>query len=210
MKRLAALCACLLFLCAPPLLANELQTGSVAIYSNGQVKKLVAQKPGWTRWESARKRSYTLSYLPYLPTLEYQRFPPERGGYSRQVNLTDPLELVPFGNETSISFVLNRIKSDGSSSKRHWRCRYQGKGYETMQERRWSVENYRCTRFNPFSRKSFSRQRDLSYSPDLGMIITETLTRRGQPAKETRLEYLLAPEQASAEVIAELVKGLKN
>ncbi|WP_432696722.1 hypothetical protein ACQUQP_19655 [Marinobacterium sp. YM272] len=210
MKLLTSIFAVLLLSVVTLVQATELQTGSVAIYSNGQVKKLVEQTPDWTLWESARKRLYRLSFLPYFPTLEYQRFPRERGGYTRHIDLTKVPLLMPFGDSKSIAFISQRTKTDGTSAQRHWRCRYDGKARESLMEREWLVENYSCNRFNPFSKKPFKERREISYAPDLGMVVKESVSRPGRQIKVTRLEYLLNPKEANANLIADMVKGLRH
>ncbi len=193
-----------------PVQAAELQTGTVVIYSNGQVKKLVEKSPDWTLWESSRKRLYRLSTLPYFPTLEYQRFPPERGGYTRNIDLTNVPLLIPFGDRRSIAYISSRTRTDGTSTQRHWRCRYEGQGRESLMKRDWVVENYSCNRFNPFSKKPFKEQKKISYATDLGMVVKESVSRPGRQTKVTRLEYLLRPEEANAKLIADIVKGLRR
>lgn len=210
MKLLTLLSAAFMLSTASLTQASDLQIGSVAIYSNGQVKKLVEKSPQWTRWESARKRVYKQSLLPYLPTLEYQRFPPERGGYTRSVDMAKVSQLVPFGQSQDIAFTIRRTKSDGASSQRHWRCSYEGRGQQALMGREWRVDNYSCTRTNPFSKQPFRERREVSYAPDLGVVLKEAVTRRGGRSKVTRLEYLLAPKEASAERIADIVKDLRN
>ncbi|GGC04632.1 hypothetical protein GCM10011352_33540 [Marinobacterium zhoushanense] len=194
------------------LYADELPLGSVAIYSNGQVKKLVQNGPDWTLWESARKRLYKESYLPYLPTLEYRRFPAERGGYTRRVVSGDAAQLVPFGDQQSVTFTIDRMKSDGSSDQRRWRCNYEGTGQESLMETNWAVQLFSCSRFGSSSGGAvkLKEQREISYAPELGIVVKEILSRPRKGTKVTRLQYLLSPQEASYQRIADLVKTLRN
>lgn len=194
---------------AAPLYAGDLQLGAVAIYSNGQVKKLVQHGPDWTLWESARKRLYKESYLPYLPTLEYRRFPAESGGYTRRVVAGDATQLVPFGDRRSVDFTIDRSKSDGTRDQRYWRCSYEGKGQESVMGTRWAVQLYRCTRFNSASGGEVKELREISYAAGPKVVVKETVSRPGKESKVTRLEYLLSPHEASYERIADLVKTLR-
>ncbi|MBV1786823.1 hypothetical protein KQ940_02020 [Marinobacterium sp. D7] len=194
---------------AAPLYAGELPLGAVAIYSNGQVRKLVQQGPDWTLWESARKRLYKESYLPYLPTLEYRRFPAESGGYTQRVVAGDVAQLVPFGDRRSVDFTVDRRKSDGTSDQRQWRCSYEGTGRESLMDRSLGVQLYRCTRFAATSGSEIKELREISYAPDPGIQVKETVSRPGRESEVTRLEYLLSPQEASYERIADLVKALR-
>lgn len=77
-------------------------------------------------------------------------------------------------------------------------------------EQNQRVLRYSCKRVNPFSRSPLKETREITFAPDLGVVVQETVLRPGRQDKTSRLEYLLPPNEASYARIAELVKDLRD
>ena len=186
--------------------------GTVAIYSDGQVEKLMDSGEGWTLWEDQRKRRYKKSNLPFMPLLSYQKFPDRSQGFSHELVFGAPYKLMPFGDLDSLRFDLVR-NSNTSSNKKHWSCEFTGKGrFRLENKKRYKTQNYRCIRV-VYIKDTFAAPRetiDLKYSPTLGLVVDKTRTDRVGEKKRTKLVRLLKPKKATAKRISRTVYKLRK
>lgn len=200
----------LLMLC-PVLAQAELKVGTVAVYSDGRVEKLLEKGQDWTLWEDERKRRYKRSNLPFLPVLMYQRFPSDQPYYSQKVVTGSPHNLKPYGDMEAVMFDITRTQ-DGVRSKKIWRCEYRGKNKFKYRSKVKKTERYRCTRLRyqtnvvPVPMEKL----DLEYSPSLGLVVDQRRTDRKGEKKRVRLHRLISPEKATLKRISRTVYQLKT
>ena len=201
--------ASLIFL-VPALAMAGLKPGSVVIYTDGDVEKLVEQNEEWSLWEDQRKRRYKRSYLPYFPVLEYRRFKESPSGYDQFVSDMRAVELKPFSSRESVQFTLIRRDLNKGARSSHWRCSYAGQSSYRLSKQDLVTEDYSCTRFL-VDKRHIQKVREklvVSYSPSLNLVVKQIKTNR--QGKETRVavKRILTPERATAKRIARTVYKL--
>ena len=187
-----------------------LKPGSVVIYTDGDVEKLVEQNQEWSIWEDQRNRRYKRSYLPYFPVLEYRRFKETPSGYDQFVTDMSAVELKPFNSNDSVQFSLTRRDLNKGTKNRLWRCHFVGQGSYRLSRQDLVTQDYSCTRFVVDKRhiQKFREGVELSYSPALNLVVKQIKTNR--QGKETRVavKRILTPERATAKRIARTVYKL--
>jgi len=189
----------------------ELKPGSVAIYSDGSVEKLVRIEDGWRLWESERKRLYSRSDLPVVPVLHYQKFPDRSQGYRQRVINGQPQLLLPFGAEESMGFDVQRISSSTGNTVRRWDCKYVGKGSFTLRKTKLKTEKYECSRFAVKATKTDELKETvrLKYSPKLGLVVDRRSTSAKGKKERVKLVRVLKPGKVTAKRIARTVYKLR-
>lgn len=199
-----------LMIMVPAITMAELKPGSVVIYTDGEVEKLLERNNDWSLWENQRNRRYKRSYLPYFPVLEYRRFKEEPSGYDQYVTDMSAVELQPFSSRESVRFTVTRRDLSGVSKSRLWRCSYTGEGSYRLSKQDLVTQDYSCTRYvvDKYHAQKFREKRLLSYSPQLKLVVNQVTTNR--QGKETRVavKRILAPERATAKRIARTVYNL--
>lgn len=189
----------------------DIQIGSVAIYSDGSVEKLVQRKEGWTLWEDERKRLYKKANYPAWPVLKYQEFPDRSEGYVQKLAFGKPDTIKPMGEKQSVTFELTKTSND-TYLQRYWRCLYDGKGSFTLGSTKYRTLNYDCTRFillKAVYPKPREEQR-IKYSPTLGLVVDRRSVDYKGRSERLKLERLLSPEKATAKRIGQTVYAIRN
>ncbi|WP_290702153.1 hypothetical protein [Amphritea sp.] len=199
-----------LLLMVPAIVMAKLEPGSVVIYTNGNVEKLVEQNSEWNLWENQRNRRYKRSYLPYFPVLEYRRFTEELSGYDQFVADMSAVELIPYSARESVQFSLTRRDLNKGSSSRLWRCSYTGKGNYRLSKQDLVTQDYSCTRFsvNKYYVESFREKLVVSYSPRLNLVVKQVKTNRRGKETQIAVKRILTPERATSKRIARTVYKL--
>lgn len=189
-----------------------IKPGSVVIYSDGSVEKLLSRNKKWSLWQDQRKRQYKRSYLPYFPVLEYRRFSEQPSGYDQSVPDIDAVRLKPFSNEESVRFSLLRNDLQKGTSQRNWRCAYIGTGSYTLTKQQVTTDEYQCLRSVVDKRyiEKIREKIDLSYSSELNLVVQERSTDRYGKEKAVAVEKILPPEAATAKRIGRVVYKLTN
>lgn len=189
----------------------DLKTGTVAIYSDGRVEKLLSTDDTGRLWEDQRKRLYKKSHLPFIPILSYQKFPDRHQGYRQRVIFGKPETLKPFGTEDSVSFELIK-KSDASTGKKYWQCRYLGEGRYKLDSKRYKTHNYSCVRSVLFKETVYKTKEtiELRYSPTLQLIVDRKRVSSNGKKKRVTLIQVLKPKKATAKRIARTLYKLRN
>ena len=189
-----------------------LEPGSVVIYSNGNVEKLLEQNTQWSLWEDQRKRQYKRSYLPYLPVLEYLRFSDTPSGYRQSVDNLQALEMVPFAKRESIRFSVRRHDLKKGNRSRHWQCHYDGKGRFKLRGKRYATQKYKCERFtlNKWYQASKKEEVAFYYSPTLDLVLKKIrINSRGEKSR-VEVARIYSPEKATAKRISRQIYRLKK
>lgn len=189
----------------------EQKVGTVAIYTDGQVEKLVEIGDGWTLWEDQRKRLYKKSNLPFIPLLGYQKFPDRSQGYTQSVMYGAPEKLKPYGELDSVKFDLFK-QSNNSSTKRFWQCSYEGKGRFKLDKKKYKTYNYRCDRitYQKFVYPKLRQFVELKYSPTLQLVVDEKWWDKNEGEERIKLHSLISPEKATAKRISRVVYKLRT
>lgn len=188
----------------------ELKPGAVAIYSDGSVEKLLQQGDGWSLWEDARKRRYSRSDLPFMPILQYAKYPDRKQGYTHHLTKGEPQALMPFGQQDKVRFYLQRDSQSARSSRR-WDCSYLGRGTFTLRKTKMKVEKYECSRYAVKTMKMDAWKETilLKYSPHLGVVVDRHSTSAKGQEERVKLVRILAPEKVTAKRIARTVYKLR-
>jgi len=183
---------------------TQLAVGTVAIYSDGDIEKLIAYDNDHPVWEDTRKRRYTLADSPLIPRLEYRNLLKPDSDYQVRVTSGNPrdLAIAPVGQKAH--FQLRRQYRDGTSRMRDWTCEVLSPSQTRLEGTTHPVNRYKCQRFTPHKKLLYPVLREtrlISYSPELGLTLQlERETRSG--TRMRKLKYLLAPAEASAKKIA--------
>lgn len=187
------------------------QIGSVAIYSDGTVKKLLQNNEDWALWEDQRKRQYKEAKYPHWPVLQYQKFPDIGDGYLQELVFGIPHRIKPIGDEASVTYELVKT-SKGTTSKKYWRCSYDGQGSFKLGSKKYKTHNYDCARFT--LKKDIyphrKEQQRIKYSPTLELVVDRKRVDSKGKTKRIKLVQLLPPEKVTAKRIARTVYKLRN
>lgn len=182
----------------------QLAVGTVAIYSDGDVEKLIAYENSHPVWEDVRKRRYTLANNPVIPLLKYENLLSPSSGYRVSITYGNPDKLTGAQIGQQTPFKLRRQYQDGSGSNRQWVCEVESPAQFQLDNRTYPVNRYKCQRFTPHKKMSYPVLREtrlISHSPELGLNMQlNSETRDGSNSR--KLEYLLPPADASAQNIA--------
>jgi len=200
-----------LFLTLPIVVQASTQIGSVAIYSDGKVEKLIQKTKGWSLWQDQRKRSYKRSRYPYLPELSYQKFPDPSQGFSHHVVFGHPENLKPFGEADVVDFELIKERAS-KAGKKYWQCAYKGKGKFKLGKTRINTENYNCVRWVLY-KEMIPKTKEtirIKYSPEFDLVVDRKHRDSRGNKKRKKLVTVLPPEKATAKRIARTVYKIRN
>lgn len=184
-----------------------IELGSVVIYDNGQVEKLLESNSQWSVWQDARKRVYKRSNLPFLPVLEYRRFRAEESGYNHTLITGSPEQLMPYGELEMARFSVLRNDVRKGKSKKYWRCNYVGVSEFKYRKQILPTQKYDCTRYSPgrYFEERFRERIEIEYATDLGIPVRQTKTNRQGGHKKVKMVRILSPEKATAKRISRIV-----
>jgi hypothetical protein len=185
--------------------------GSVVLYSDGTVEKLLSREGDRLRWEDDRKRQYVRSTNPILPAVEKRNFL-QSSGYQQQVAAGVPGAIHTLPQGTPVEFTVVRTALNGNSSRRHWECVFLGEVQQLALGKQRRLENYSCERFKvhrKFHNRWFREKRDFAYSPDLGLVVDlsrETRTKRSRK----KLVAVYPPDKVNYPVLSRAVGKLRR
>lgn len=185
--------------------------GSIALYSDGRVEKLMANEAGRLHWEDDRKRRFVRATNPIVPPLERTDFLSQRG-YRQNTASGDPdaIHRLPAGSPVEFSVI--RTRNSGEISKRYWECVYLGKSRQQVLETERDLDRYTCERFvihRKLHNRSFREKREFSYSPDLGLVVDlQRQTRKN--SSSSRLVRVIPPDKADYRTISRAVRKLRG
>ncbi len=185
--------------------------GSVAMYSDGRVEKLISHSDGKLLWEDDRKRRFLRSENPIIPTLERKDFL-SRKGYSQWVSDGDPDSIDRLTSGTRIGFKTVRVRHNGKRSTRNWDCKYLGSKKKKVLGMMRKLDMFDCERFVVHSRtwqKQFRESRQFSYSSELGLIVDMKRKTR-KKSNEWKLVAILPPEKTGYRHLSKRVRKLRG
>jgi hypothetical protein len=185
--------------------------GTIALYSDGRVEKLVAIEGDGLRWEDDRMRQYLRSTNPIMPVLE-SRQPVTGKGYTQRLKSGDPsrVKRVPLGQPTHFTTVRN---DDAGAKTRYWKCEFLGESSEKVLEQSRIVERYRCQRsslsLGRFPGLRVRDTREFTFSPELGVIVQlKRKTAKGSRSRE--LIALFKPGSIDQETLSRKVQKVRD
>lgn len=188
-----------------------IEVGSIAVYSDGDVEKLVEIAPGKTVWEDDRKRRYVRSDNPMLPVLEREDFLSGRG-YRQTLIKGEPASYRSLEPGQHVLFDMRRTRHDGRTSTREWDCEYLGDTRKKVLKLHRTLHNFSCERFKTHHKlyyRVFKERRRFSYSEELGLIVR---MKRETPRKKSsrKLEALFAPDEVTYRKLSKLVRQIRK
>ena len=188
-----------------------LPVGSVVLYSDGRVEKLLSREDDRLLWEDDRKRRILRAENPIVPDLERTAFLSGKG-YTQTVTGGNPDAIRARPKGDRFEFTVNRVRHNGNSSARRWECIR----LDTVKKKVLGVmrdlESYACERFI-YHRKTWQRQfresRDFLFSPDLGLVVEmNRKTRKKSSAWE--LVAVLPPHKTGYKRLSKKVRRLRG
>lgn len=197
-----------LFLALSTVASATVPVGTIALYSDGRVEKLIAIEDNGLRWEDDRKRQFLRSRNPAVPVLESRQLMPGKS-YFQELDSGDPdaLKEQPLG--TPVHFTMTRHR-DGVSKKRYWKCEFLGSKSEKVLGQSRTLDRYRCER-SALSRKfhySVRDSREFSYSPELGVLVQ--MERKTRTRTRTReLVGLFRPGETDHKTLSRKVRKIR-
>jgi hypothetical protein len=200
----------LLFIGSWVLIGNclaAMPVGSVAIYSDGSVEKLLADEGDRLHWEDHRKRRLVRSKNPIVPLLQRTDFLSKRG-YRQTISSGDPGSIKTLAPGEPLEFTVLRTRYNGETSRRMWECQRLARTKEKVIGVSRVLDKYVCERF-VLHRKLWNRQfrekREFSYSRDLGLVVELKRQTRTRTSNK-RLVAILAPDKAEYRQIKQVLK----
>lgn len=190
--------------------AAAVSIGTIAIYSDGSARKLLAKGEGHLIWEDDRKRQFTVSDNPVMPVLELKHFLGDRG-YQQRLKSGRPGEIHSLQDGTKVEFSVIRTRHTGKSSARNYGCvRLEGTRQKVLGEQR-QLERYRCERFT-YHRKAWTKQvkekREFSYSPELGLVV-DLSRQTSKRSSKKKLVALIAPDETSLKRVNRILRKVR-
>ena len=188
----------------------SLPVGSIALYSDGKVEKLLSVEGGRMLWEDDRKRQYLRSDNPVVPTIERRDFL-GKTRYTQEVSLGDPDQIRKVPHGTPVEFVVVRQRPSGARSTRRWECVYHGNKGKKVLGRNEQVEQYSCERFvvhRKFWHRLVKEEIALSFSRKLGLVVDMKRT-RSEKTKRRKLVEIVPPEKAAYRRLSKKVRKLR-
>ena len=190
--------------------AAALPVGSVAIYSDGRIEKLLSHENGKLFWEDDRKRRFLRSENPIIPVLDRRDFLSGKG-YRQVVGEGDPGSMLerPIGER--VEFTMRRVRNTGEKSSRIWECIYLGSAEKKVLGAIRDLESYTCERFI-YQRKTWQRQfresRRFLYSRELGLVVDMKRKTR-KKRRSWKLVAIVPPEKATYKRLSKKVRKLR-
>jgi hypothetical protein len=197
-----------LFLALSSVASATVPVGTIALYSDGRVEKLIAIEDQGLRWEDDRKRQFLRSRNPAVPVLESQQLMPGKSYFQELVNGDpDALKKQPLGTPVHFTMIRHR---DGGTKRRYWKCEFLGSKREAVLGQSQTLDRYRCER-SALSRKfhySVRDSREFTYSPELGVLVQmERKTRTRTRSRE--LVALFRPGEADHKTLSRAVRKVR-
>lgn len=180
--------------------------GTVFIYSNGAVEKLINKGNNEFIIEDMRKRLYKRDLNFTITNLEYTSL---YSGYQQTILSGTPDSIFPLTNSRDSSFVLLRKKGNGKKLQRSWACRPATEKKIKILGDSIPVFKVSCSR-NAWKRYLVTKEEiDYYYDPKTAWVV-KTVKRKKGKKRTKKLVAVLSPEKVSAKAITRIVKKLKH
>jgi hypothetical protein len=184
--------------------------GSVVMYSDGRVEKLMSHRDGELLWEDDRKRQFVRSENPIMPLLRRTDFLSGKG-YLQSVGEGDLDSIRQLPSGTRVGFTVERVRHSGERSTRNWDCKQLGKRQEKVLGVMRELESFACERFviqRKTWQKQFRESRKLSYSRDLGLVV-EMQRKTRKRSSDWKLVSIVPPDKTSYKHLSKKVRKLR-
>jgi|GEM_PF-5565411 len=184
--------------------------GTIALYSDGRVEKLIATEEEGLRWEDDRMRQFLRSRNPVMPVLESRQLV-TGNVYFQELERGDPEQIkqLPLGTPVHFSVIRHR---DGERKRRFWKCEFLGSVREEVLGEPRDLERYQCKQ-SSFTRKLWLRIRDtreFTFSPELGVIVSmERKTAKGK-TRARQLVAMFEPGEADYKTLSRAVRKIRE
>lgn len=180
--------------------------GTVFIYSNGAVEKLISKGKSGFIIEDMRKRRYKRDLNFTISNLEYSSL---HSAYQQTVLSGAPDAIFPLKNSRNSSFVLLRKKQNGDKQQRSWACKPATEKKIAILGSSRSVFMVSCSR-NAWKRYLVTKEEiDYYYDPKTAWVV-KTVQRKKGKKRTKELVAVLSPGKVSAKSITRIVKKLKR
>lgn len=183
--------------------------GTIALYSDGRVEKLIAEDERGLLWEDDRKRQWLRSRNPAVPVLEGRQIMVGTS-YTHILDSGNPDALMRLPAGTPVNFTMIRNRNGGVKT-RYWRCILLGEVREQVLGQARVLDQYRCERrarsrkLNTFVVRD---EREFTYSRDLGVMVDmERTSKKGQRTR--RLVALFKPGEIDHKGLTKAVRKLR-
>lgn len=189
----------------------DVPVGSVAVYSDGGVEKLLSRTDGKSLWEDDRKRRYLRTDNPILPVRERSNFL-DGHGYVQTVIEGQPENYRKLAVGQRLEFTLRRNYRDGKTATRMWDCEYRGARQGKVLDKPRTLQRYVCERFiihRKLHNRSFRERRVIAFSEELGMVVDLQRTTRKRTSSR-KLVALLPPSKATYKTLRTLVRKIRK
>lgn len=180
--------------------------GSVFIYSDGHVEKLIQKGDSWYIVEDMRKRRYKKDLNFTLPPLEYQSL---SSSYQQQVNSGDPSVIFPLDQSRPSGFSLKKDRPGKRQSILSWSCTQATQVKLKVMGKKQDLYKTRCSRIKWKKYYEVKEIRDLYYDPKSAWVV-KTITRKKGKKRVRKLVSVLPPEKATTKAITKQLKKLKK
>lgn len=184
--------------------------GTIALYSDGRVEKLVAIEDNGLRWEDDRMRQFLRSTNPVMPVLESRQLVSGQG-YTQRLRSGDPTSVKKMPKGEPVRFTTIRYR-DGGARTRYWACEFLGTSVEDVLTTARAVERYRCQRSSFGGKPPRYRLRDtreFTFSPELGVTVKmERETDKGTRSRE--LVALFEPGSVDEKTLSREVRKVRD
>ncbi len=193
-------------------MSAALPPGTVALYSDGSVERLIETDAKQSLWEDDRKRRYLRASNPIVPVVMRSTFLSGKQSH-QQVVAGNPDAIARQAPGAWLEFTVERSKSTGERSRRTWRCKRGGTRVEQVVGMNREIEDYVCERFvlhRKFWQPVIKERREFGYSRELGLVTDMTRTRpRVGKTQQWRLSQLITPRDATYQNLSKQVRELR-
>ena len=183
--------------------------GTVFIYSDGDVEKLIDQRRNWVVIETMRKQRYKNDLNFVIPTLEKSTL---TYSYQQRVIKGNPDRLFPLDKSRSVDFVLQRKRDNGKQRERSWSCAPATRQSIEVLKTVKPVYKVSCDHIG-FSKNGKSGEKresfDYYYDPSLSWVVKRVRYKKGKESAR-QLMYILPPDKATPRKITRLLKKIRR
>lgn len=177
------------------------EVGSVFIYSDGHVEKLVRKLRDSYVVEDMRKRRYRRDMNFTIPPLEYTSFD---NAYRQQVISGDPSAILPLERSRRSTFQVKRERNNGETRVSEWSCGQAQPLQTKVMRQSLQVIHVACRRIsrNIFKGKTRLRETvEYDYDPATGWVVKRVRT-SGFESRSRTLLAVLPPKKATVGAIS--------
>jgi len=180
--------------------------GSVFIYSDGKVEKLIEKGDGWYLVEDMRKRRYRRDLNFTLPPLAYDS---PTSSYRQRLNSGNPDAIFPLDQSQPTGFSLKKEKRGKRQTIHTWSCNKAEPTRLNIMGEQAPVYRIRCTRYKWKKVYEVKEEHDLYFDPESAWVVKRVIRKNGAERTST-LVSVLPPEKATAKAIIRQLKKLKR